>query len=131
MDYYAVYSPCGLVINDELAKLMLEKKGIKFDPEEDIREQLYDEFLLDDIPGLYYISDFTGEVTPLFASGDFETVGDSVFYVECNTDPTLFKAAYASKEDLIKEFERKLKDYLPDGFDIESHLHIIIGTTFG
>lgn len=130
MQHYAVYSPCGLVINDELAKIMLEKKGIKFDPEEDIREQLYDAFLSDGVSEIYYISDFAGEVTPLFEFEEWETVGDSVFYVECNTDPTLFKAAYSSEEELISEFERKLKDYLPDGFDIKSHLHVIIGVTF-
>lgn len=131
MDYYAVYSPCGLVINDELAKLMLEKKGITFDPEEDPKEKLFDEFLSIDVPEIGYISDFTGEVTPLFESGDWETVGDSVFYVECKHDPSLFRVAYSSEDELIQEFERKLKDFLPDGFDIRSHLHVIIGTTFG
>lgn len=131
MDYYAVYSPCALVINDELAKLMLEKKGITFDPEDDPKTKLYDEFLLNDVSGFYYISDFTGEVTPLFESADWETIEDSVFYVECNHDPSLFRAVYSSEEELINEFERNLKDFLPDGFDIKSHLHVIIGTTFG
>lgn len=131
MDYYAVYSPCGLVINNELAKLMLETKGFEWDLNEDPKSELYDAFLFNDVQEIYYITDFTGEVNPLFTYANYDVVDDTVFYVECNNDPSLFNAAYTSEEELIKEFEKKLKDFLPDGFDIKSHLYVIIGTTFG
>ena len=130
MDSYAVYSPCALVIDDDLAKLMLDKKGIICDLSEDPKSQLYDEFLFDNVQEIYYITDFTGEVNPLFNDDNYETVNDSVFYVECNHDPELFRAVYSSEEELIQEFKEKLEAFLPYGFDIKSNLHVIIGVTF-
>lgn len=86
--------------------------------------------------GIECISNFTGGAIPIEDDGTPKWSGadyycsDSIYYLSVSNHPTLFKAAYSSADDVIKEFKDKVGKYLPGNFPYRNCLRHIVGTHF-
>lgn len=101
-------------------------------------EDYYDLDWLEMIEGCCYASNFEGEITTLFpekavASFEKKYSNDLIRYIPAAHVPELFKAAYASPEELITEFKTNpslAQLELPKDFDWWKHLVRITGTRY-
>lgn len=92
----------------------------------------------DDVCGVVFASDFTGEVNaldkqinlafPLPLDEDYQD--DLLVYIEPNHMPDYFLKAYDCVNDLLDEYKEKLAPYLPEGFPIDRNVAKIYGTYF-
>lgn len=92
--------------------------------------------LLDDI---CFCSSYAGEVKTVFPEKtaspieitDYEN--EYIALIEADRSPDLFKAAYESPEELLREFQEKLTDSgieFPEDFDWWAHIVTVNGTYF-
>lgn len=103
------------------------------DPEdyyEDVVEDVVDEL------GLYYISEFYGDAMMMDDKVDcftsFENYEDDViYYLPLKRRPSLFKTAYSSVEEIVKEIKDQIGKYLPDDFDYRTYICEIQGSYYG
>lgn len=137
----------GLVINKETIKAIAEKMFMS-DYEDapnpkvafnaDFAEDPY-AFIceVEDALRLCSFSEFTGEAFKLKDDGEvnwLETISYSnsnIYYLPIENQPSLFKAAYASVDEIVDEFKRKMSFYLPEDFDYRNNICMISGTYFG
>lgn len=124
----------GLLLTEETMKTIASKVCDDF---EDIDEYCYGEALYEE--GICEcIGDFTGEaglitddgLNDWIKTGDIYN-GDQIYYIQCSSYPTMFKAAYENMDALITEFKEKVGEYLPDDFDYRANIRHIVGTYYG
>lgn len=92
----------------------------------------------DDVDGVVFASEFTGEVTALDQQInlafplplDEEYQDDFLVYIEPNHMPDYFLRAYDCVNDLLDEYKEKLAPYLPAEFPIDRNVAKISGTYF-
>lgn len=84
-----------------------------------------------------FCSEFEGTASPLKIPDDTEDHDihfddDYLVYIPCENTPSLFAPAYASFEDLVDEFRRKLTDagYDLTDFPLEDYVCELNGTYF-
>lgn len=130
MNYYAV-NDYGMILDNETIE-MICRSLYGEDYENENGYELYDEGICE------YISEFTGEATPITENGtdDYRKNseaynGDTIFYVMLYWQPTLFQAAYYGIDDIVDELKHKLGEYLPDDYDYRSKIRHIVGTYYG
>lgn len=132
---YGIYYPCAFVIDEEIAKAMLNIFEVEYSADDDVIAVLgeaIDNSLVR--PNIFTtVSMFEGELIPMFSEAEEIAAPSDILFVECSRDPSFFKAVYADKEELIEEFRTVLKPYLPYSFtdtDIKKHLYKVIGVMY-
>ena len=63
-------------------------------------------------------------------SGEFYPIGDQIFYIQIK-EPSLFKKAYDSMEDIVRDLKERIGEYLPTDYDYESRIGHFVGTYWG
>lgn len=122
----------GYVFSAEMIDQMIEKKR----PD---NIELGDTYEMAEYMGLEYVSDFTGEAIRLDENGDDDFRDDmqtysceSIFYLPIGAYSTLYKAAYQSKEELVRCMKARYPEWMPEDPDeIYKGIRHIIGTSFG
>lgn len=56
---------------------------------------------------------------------------EEIYCYQLDKFPDLFKAAYNSLDEVVKELQRKLEDILPLNYDIASHIFYVEAVYFG
>lgn len=127
----------GMHLTSEVLKAIASKKYGDYDEQSferdyyDIAQRLYEAGIIE------YISDFTGEAYELDNNGNTKWESseyydyDVIYYIPLKKHSTLFKAAYNSMNEIVKELREQLQEYLPDDFFYEAYLAHIVGTYFG
>ncbi len=125
------YEDYGLVLDKETMKHIFEKKFNEPADDYDVGQELYD----NDFCNAAF--SFTGETFYLSDKGEdmwAESTSyccSEVYYVPIDHYPSLFNAPYGGMSDIIDEFEAKVGEYMPDGYDYRANIRHIVGTTFG
>ena len=127
----------GFLITDEVARHILQH--IK-----DIFPDLYNEYSgRNAIPNFQeYLSDVYGGCC--YGNADYMTVwrikdheelnlnpGASFFIIELHNFPSLFAPAYSSYEEVIREINSRLDNFLPSDFPLDDFLVEIMGEIWG
>lgn len=133
---YAV-NDYGLLINEELVKVIASKACDGYTEEEYNEDpfgfayELYDKGIVE------YVGDFTGEAISINDDGtnnwgvSEHYNADVIYYIPTRNISTLFKAAYKNMDEMITEFKERLREYLPADFDYRKHICNISGTYYG
>lgn len=132
---YPVYD-YGLILDEEAIKHIAKRIFSDFSEDEDIFScwgfELYSEGLCE------YVANFTGEAQAVNEDGIVERGCDhiayydeEIVYVPMDKYPFLFKKAYGSFTDIIKELKGKVGQYLPENFDYRNNIRHIVGTYYG
>lgn len=100
------------------------------DLEDYVNKHEIDECDVAEDAGMEWYNDADGEAVPLFKGNAFY-VDESFFIAPADRFPTLFEAAYDSKEDVLRELKERFEKYLPENFDYEGRFVHYIGTIFG
>lgn len=61
---------------------------------------------------------------------EIEFTDDIIVYITADKGPSLFKAVCPDFIGLVTESSEKLRDLLPDNFDISKHIYELSGTYF-
>lgn len=89
----------------------------------------------DEMDNMVYCSEFEGEASPAsdegFGDEGSEAVSyddDYIAYLQPENAPSLFRPAYASKEELVQEYKNRLSGYLDDDFPYGRFIMNVSGT---
>lgn len=132
---YPVYD-YGLILDEKAIKHIAKRVFIDLSEDEDtfscLGYELYSKGICE------YVSNFTGEAQAINEDGVVEWgcdhvayCDDEIVYVSMDKYPFLFKKAYGSFTDIIKELKGKVGQYLPENFDYRNNIRHIVGTYYG
>ncbi len=89
----------------------------------------------DGLDGVVHCSEFDGEANPSTGDGFGDEKSGSIrfddeflAYLAPENSSSLFKPAYASKDELLEEYKSRLADYLPEGFPYTRFVMDVSGT---
>lgn len=90
-----------------------------------------------DLDGVVYCSEFDGTAAPASSDGfgdeKSKEIGfddDYLAFLAPNKEPSLFVAAYRSKDDLLQEYEERLSGFVGPGFPYGRFVMDVDGTYF-
>ena len=120
----------GMLLDKEAIELICRRV---FQDDEDANGlDLYDEGICESI------GEFSGEFYPIGKDGLDDMwsdlcesyQGDQIFYVQIK-EPSLFKKAYDSIDDIVRDLKERVGEYLPTDYDYESKIGHFVGTYWG
>ena len=126
-----------LVTTHGIYKVVIEKMIPEDEVDEYSDTQYAMEILIDKIEETGFASEFEGEIQSIFPekseTGEALEVNcsdDFITYIIPENEPSLFKKAYDSPDDLYREFKNKLEPYLPEEFPFWRNIVSIYGTYY-
>lgn len=142
MRYYGV-DDYGLVLSDDDMKTIASKLCNNYSAlEYDVDSIPFDDEVAQKL-GLEYLSGFVGEAIMINNDGcddytkENSTIvydaytSDQLYYMRFKKYPTLFNAAYKDIDDMIKEAENNIGNYIPIGFSYNNAIRHIVGIVYG
>ena len=137
MRTYAINIPCAFVFDEEVLEAIWEyRRGYDDLSDDSYYGDVVEDLNLEEKLGLDYLGNFTGEGRPIDPSEqglyEYDDDGPTLYYLESDKAPTLFTKAYEGfHEELLPEFKKKLRHYLPDDFPIEKYIVQLVGYVWG
>lgn len=126
MDFYGIYLPKDILY--QLAK----KFCPNFSEEEyELNSLSFDEDIALKMKGnLTYLSHFTGNAVTAddIRKNRRKFDDDDFYFIPLTREPTLFKAAYPSMNDIIREINERTNNMIPMNFDYANNLCHFVGT---
>lgn len=146
MNTYPFGEPAAFLVTDEVALAL----NMKFeDDTRDISELSPEERkelssislahdVIEDLEGTVTFTEFEGCAISLYdryvmhsdSPHEIEFHDDRIVLISCDREPSLFRAAYADFDALVKEFSDTLQGRLPENFDVSKHIYAISGCYF-
>jgi hypothetical protein len=127
---YAV-NDYGVVFTEEMMVEAAKKKGIEYDADDPDYYEVADKL------GLEYNSEFTGEATRVYSTGEFDYKtsivfdDDVLYYLPLLKASNLFTPAYSCIGDAVAEVKERVGEFLPHDFNYEENIRNIVGTYYG
>lgn len=106
----------GVVLNKQIPKEYADLYDIE------LASQLFDD--LEGCISLYSFEGFAETILPESVQNPIkmEFNDDFILYLQADKEPSPFKAAYESPEELEREFRNKLRGIIPDDFPIRRYI---------
>ena len=138
MNTYPFVEPAAFLVTEEVA-LTLNMKSendtreiseLSLEERKELSSTSLAHDVIEDIEGTVTFAEFEGNAISLYdryvmhsdSPDEIEFHDDRIVLISCDRKPSLFRAAYADFDALVKEFSNTLHGLLPENFDVSKHI---------